>query len=74
VVVSDLSGKSAKARIKGLLAGETPEQLLAYADPRLKASPDELREVLEGDLSDSHRFVIHELMAHLEELEARILV
>jgi transposase len=73
VVISDLSGKSAKAMIKGLLAGETPEQLLAYADPRLKASPDDLREALEGDLSDSHRFVIQELMTHLEELDARIL-
>jgi transposase len=73
VVISDLSGKSAKAMIKGLLAGETPEQLLVYADPRLKASPDDLREALEGDLSDSHRFVIHELMAHLDELNARIL-
>lgn len=74
VVVSDLSGKSAKAMIKGLLAGETPEQLLTYADPRLKASPDDLREALEGDLSDSHRFVIQELMAHLDELDARILL
>jgi transposase len=73
VVVSDLSGKSATAMIKGLLAGETPEQLLAYADPRLKASSDDLREALEGDLSDSHRFVIQELMTHLEELDARIL-
>ena len=34
VVVSDLSGKSAQAMIKGLLADETPEQLLAYADPQ----------------------------------------
>lgn len=74
VVVSDLSGKSAQAMIKGLLAGETPEQLLAYADPRLKASPDDLREALEGDLSDSHRFVIQELMTHLDELDARILL
>jgi transposase len=73
VVVSDLSGKSAQAMIKGLLADETPEQLLAYADPRLKASRDDLREALEGDLSDSHRFVIQELMAHLDELDARIL-
>ena len=74
VVVSDLSGKSAQAMIKGLLAGETPKQLLAYADPRLKASPDDLREALEGDLSDSHRFVIQELMTHLDELDARILL
>jgi len=72
VVISDLSGKSAKAMIQGLLAGEMPEQLLAYADPRLKATPDELREALEGDLSDSHRFVVRELMAHIDELEARI--
>jgi transposase len=73
VVVSNLSGKSAQAMIKGLLAGNTPEQLLVYADPRLKVSHDDLREALEGDLSDSHRFVIQELMAHLEELDARIL-
>lgn len=72
VVVSDLSGKSAKAMIIGLLNGETPEQLVAHADPRLKATPEELREALEGDLSDSHRFVIRELMAHIDELEARI--
>ncbi len=71
VVVSDLYGKSAKAMILGLLNGETPEQLLTHADPRLKATPDELREALEGDLSDCHRFVICELMAHIDELDAR---
>jgi len=68
VVVSDMYGKSAKAMITGLLDGETPEQLLAHADPRLKATPDDLREAL----SDSHRFVIRELMAHIDELQARI--
>jgi len=72
VVVSDVYGKSAKTMIMGLLNGKTPEQLLGYADPRLKATPDELREALEGDLSDSHRFVIGELMAHIDELEARV--
>jgi len=73
VVVSDVYGKSAKAMIMGLLNGETSEQLLSYADPRLKATPDELREALDGDLSDSHRFVIRELMAHIDEVEARSL-
>ena len=63
VVVSDLYGKSAKAMIKGLLDGETPEQLLAHADSRLKASPEELLDALDGDLSESHRFVIRELSA-----------
>jgi len=73
VVVSDLYGKSAKAMIMGLLDGETPEQLLAHADRRLKATPDELRDALDGDLSDCHRFVIRELMAHIDELETRSL-
>lgn len=74
VVVSDLHGKSAWAMIKGLLAGETPEQVLKYADGRLKATPEELLEALAGELSASHRFVISELMAHSEELDARILL
>jgi transposase len=71
VVVSDLYGKSANAMITGLLDGETPEQLLSHDDSCLKATPDTLREALDGDLSDSHRFVIRELMTHIDELEAR---
>jgi hypothetical protein len=67
--------------IQGLLDGETPEQLLAHADPRLKATPDELREALEGDLSEKHRVVTCALWVFAnscrifrrDELEARIL-
>jgi transposase len=72
VVVSDIHGKSAKAMIKGLLAGEPPEQVLKYASNRLKASEEELLDALAGDLSPSHQFVLTELMAHIDELEARI--
>lgn len=72
VVVSDLHGKSAWAMIKGLLAGETPQQVLSYADHRLKATDEELLDALEGELSSSHQFVITEVMTHIEELEARI--
>jgi transposase len=72
VVVSDIHGKSAKAMIKGLLAGESPEQVLQYASNRLKASEEELLDALAGDLSPSHHFVLTELMAHIDELEARI--
>ena len=72
VVVSDIHGKSAQAMIKGLLAGESPEQVLQYASNRLKASDEELLDALAGDLSPSHHFVLTELMAHIDELEARI--
>jgi len=72
VVVSDIHGKSARAMIKGLLAGETPEQVLRYASKRLKATEEELLDALNGDLTDDHRFVISEILAHIEELENRI--
>lgn len=41
VVISDLHGKSARAMIKGLLAGESPQHVLHYADRRLKATEEE---------------------------------
>lgn len=72
VVLSDLHGKSARAMIKGLLAGETPKQVLQYASHRLKATEEELLDALEGEISPSHHFVITEVMAHIEELETRI--
>ena len=72
VVLSDLNGKSARAMIKGLLAGETPQQVLRYANKRLKATKEELLDALQGEISPSHHFVITEVMAHIEELEVRI--
>ena len=72
VVLSDLNGKSARAMIKGLLAGESPQEVLKYASKRLKATEEELLDALEGDISSSHHFVITEVMAHIEELEVRI--
>ena len=50
VVVSDLHGKSARAMVKAIIAGQA----------------------LQGDLTASHRFVLDELMHHIEEIETRI--
>jgi len=72
VVVSDIHGKSARAMIKGLLVGKTPEQVLCYASKRLKATEEELLDALEGELTQNHCFVISELMDHIEDLEKRI--
>lgn len=72
VVVSDLHGQSAWAMVKALIAGETPEQVLRYASTRLRASEQELLDALEGDLSAAHRFVLAQLVDHVEDLERRI--
>lgn len=72
VVVSDLHGKSARAMVKAIIAGQGPNEVLKLASTRLKASREEIFDALQGDLTASHRFVLDELMCHIEELEARI--
>ena len=72
VVVSDLHGQSAWAMVKALVAGETPAQVLRYASARLRASEQELLDALEGDLSEAHRFVLAQLVDHVDDLERRI--
>jgi transposase len=71
-VVSDIHGKSARAMIKGLLEGQTPQQVLSYADKRLKASEEELLDALDGELSPAHHFAVSQLMEHIEFLERQI--
>ena len=73
VVVSDLHGQSARAMVKEIIAAQAPHEVLKLASRRLKASREELFDALQGDLTASHRFVLDELMRHIEEIEARIL-
>ena len=72
VVVSDVHGQSARAMIKALIANKTPQEVLKFASRRLKASREELLDALQGELTESHRFVLNELMQHIEEIEQRI--
>jgi hypothetical protein len=57
--------------VKGLIAGERPEQVLRYASKRLKARDEELLDALDGELTAEHRFVLSELMEHIEDLDLR---
>ena len=72
VVVSDLHGQSARAMVKAIVAGRPSHEVLDCASKRLKASREELFDAVQGDLTASHRFVLDELMHHVEEIEARI--
>lgn len=72
VVISDLNGRSGRQMIRGLIRGESIDQLLSYADKRLKATQEELRDALEGDLSDGHRFTLRQILAHIDHLDAQI--
>jgi transposase len=67
-MLSDVMGKSGRAMIEAMIAGETnPVKLASLADRRVKASPEELREALRGRVTDHHRFL---LRLHLGQIDA----
>ena len=72
VLVSDLHGQAGRAMVKALIEGQPLPEILDLAG-RLRASREDLFEALQPEqLSDAHRFVLSEIMAHIEELEARM--
>jgi transposase len=67
-VLSDLMGKSGRAMIEALIAGETnPAKLASLADRRAKASQQQFREALRGLVTKQHRFL---LRLHLNQIDA----
>ena len=73
VVVSDLHGQSARAMVKALIAGKSVPDVLNLASNRLRASREDIFEALQAEeITPAHRFCLVEIMAHIEELEARM--
>jgi len=73
VVVSDLHGQSARAMVKAIIEGKSVQAVLSLASNRLRASREEIFEALQAEeLTAAHRFVLTEIMAHIEDLEARM--
>src|ERR1700738_2566035 len=67
-VLTDLMGKSGRAIIEALIAGETnPVKLAGLADRRGKASPEKFREALLGPVPKDHLFL---LRLHLNQIDA----
>jgi transposase len=72
-VITDIVGKSGRAIVQALIAGETnPAKLAALADRRIKASSKELREALRGRVTHHHRFLLHVHLQHIDFAEAAI--
>ena len=66
--ISDVLGRSGRAMIEALIAGESdPGKLAALADGRNKAAQADLREALRGRVTKHHRFL---LRLHLRQIDA----
>ena len=73
VVVSDIHGQAGRAMVKALIEGRSVNEVLNLAG-RLRASREQLFDALQPEeLSGPHVFVLNEVMAHIEELEARMM-
>jgi transposase len=72
-VISDIMGKSGRAMIKAMIAGERdPAKLARLADGRLKASPAQLCEALRGRVTKNHRFLLRLHLRQIDALDAAI--
>jgi transposase len=70
-VLTDVMGKSGRAMIEALIAGETnPVKLASLADWRVKASPQKLREALRGRVTKHHRFLLRLHPNQIDALDA----
>src|SRR3984893_16834449 len=67
-VITDVMGKTGRAMIAAIIAGETnPVKLAALADPRVKSSQQDLRRALHGRVRKHHRFL---LRLHLQQIDS----
>lgn len=72
-VASDVLGRSGRDMLTAISQGqEDPVELAALARGRLKEKSDQLQRALRGVVGSHQRFLLHEQLSHIEELEARI--
>jgi transposase len=72
-VASDVLGRSGRAMLVALVAGERdPKRLADLAKGRLRVKIPQLREALRGRFSDHHALLLRVSLGHLGHLEAAI--
>ncbi len=72
-VATDVLGKSGRAMLEALMGGEQDAEALAeLARGRLRAKLPDLRLALEGRVQPHHRFLLEQILAHIDFLEASI--
>lgn len=72
-VVTDVTGRSARAMLAALVRGQTDAQELAeMAQGRLRDKIPQLQQALVGSFGKHERFLVGQQLAHLDDLEQRI--
>jgi transposase len=72
-VATDLTGKSARALLEALVAGQTDPKMLAdLARGRMREKHVLLEQALVGRVTAHHRFLLSQLLAHIDYLDEAI--
>jgi transposase len=72
-VASDIMGKSGRAMLAALLAGERDTKKLAdLAEGRMRAKIPDLIEALRGHFTEHHAFMLRRLLDHFDYLDRQI--
>jgi transposase len=72
-VVTDLLGVSGRRILDALVQGHSdPVALAALADPRLRATPEQLQQACEGRMSLAHRMILGLFLDQMDQLEQQI--
>jgi len=71
-VVSAILGKSSRAMLDALAAGQRAEEVAALASPRLKATREEITEALRGRLTSHHHLMLRLQLDHVRYLDQQI--
>jgi transposase len=72
-VLTDIQGVSARLMLEALIADEQDvPQIAELAKGRLRNKIPQLVEALTGQVRSHHRFMLQEVLTHLDELNARI--
>jgi transposase len=67
--ISDVRGRSGRAILDALIAGETDPERLASLTRGLKASHAQLVEALQGRVTPHHRFMLQLHLTHIDAIE-----
>ena len=71
--LSDVLGKSGRAMLDAMVAGETdPVRLAALAHPGVKSSQAQLQEALHGRVTRHHRFLLQLHLGQIDGLDAAV--
>jgi transposase len=72
-ITTDLLGVSGRAMLEALIADvHTPAEMANFARGRMRSRIPALRQALEGRVTDHHRFLLRQMLNHVDFLEQAI--